>query len=121
MGDDVQIVLERLDALRQRFEDERDAQADRHAENVGRMENIFTEVRRTNGRVTTLEAQQRTLAEEFQSVRKRWHDFRDSIQSKLSSDTATGENRTLKMRDVYVFLGGLGAFYFVAKLFHWLP
>jgi hypothetical protein len=68
-----------------------------------------------------LEVGFKTLAEEFQSIRKRWHDFRDSVQSRLSSNTATGENRTLTMRDVYMFCGGCGMIYAFFKMMKWTP
>lgn len=122
MGADVDIVLAKLDALRERFDDERETNADRHSENVTRLERIEHEVKRTNGRVTTLEEKQRTLGDEFQAVRKRWHDFRESIQDKLrSTRERSGENRHLTMRDVYLFSGGFAMFYALAKLMNWIP
>lgn len=59
MGDDV--LIAKLDALRDRFEDERDANAERHSENVARLGRIEDQVRQTNGRVTRAEEQIKTL------------------------------------------------------------
>lgn len=52
---DMDIVLVKLDALSQRFDDERAMNVERHEENVTRLERIEGEVRKTNGRVTVLE------------------------------------------------------------------
>lgn len=114
MGRDIKEHIER------RFSETREIQAERHDENVDRMDAMLAEARKTNGRVTTLETMHRALHEEFQAIRKRWHDFRDSIQSKLSTEGA-GENRHLTMRDVYVFVGGFTMFYALGKLMKWIP
>lgn len=38
-----------------------------------------------------------------------------------TTSNVTGENRTLTMRDVYVFCGGFTMFYAFAKLLKWIP
>lgn len=37
----------------------------------------------------------------------------------LSASSSSGENRTITMRDVYMFGGGLSMFYAVGKLMKW--
>lgn len=115
----------------ERYSEQRNLSDGRHKENVERMDTIVGEVRETNGKVLVLEERQRSIMEEFAAVRKRWHEFRESIQLLTRGPQGlpgpqgvpglTGENRQLTMRDVYVFAGGFGIFYAVAKLFHWLP
>ena len=126
LGLNLQNQVDRRFTEQRERRDERDKLAeDRHRENVSRMDTILSEVRETNGRVIVLEDRHKSLAEEFQAIRKRWHDFRDSIQNKLSehraSDAITGENRQITMRDVYMFCGGFGIFYGIAKIMKWIP
>jgi hypothetical protein len=63
--DDVQ-ALQRLmeagfEALKERLDDDRTVQTQRHNENVGRLASIEREVRHTNGRVTRNEEQIKSL------------------------------------------------------------
>lgn len=140
MGDDVQQLRTELraeirdgnaslrDHFNSRFDDAADARDRMHLDNMTVSREIRDEQRKTNGRVTALEVLYTTMLDRCKVLEKRWHDFRDSIQAKVYRDanrdgngTATGENRTLTMRDMYVFVGGLSAAYFVAKVFKWLP
>ena len=111
--------------------EQRERSDEKHREGIERIDALTEEVRETIGKVILLEERHRSLFEEFQAIRKRWHDFRDSIQSKLTGPPGpqgiqgiqglSGENRLISMRDVYLFTGGLGMFYAIAKLFKWLP
>lgn len=125
MRDGFSVLKEHIDA---RFDDSREERALMHGENLQQFRDVIAEQRKTNGRVTTLETVTRTLADEFQGIRRRWHDFRDSIQAKVTEAQAhkpataeTGENRHLTMRDVYVFVGGFSMFYAIGKLMKWIP
>lgn len=63
--DDVQAlraVMEAgFEAMKERFDDERGLQLQRHTENIGRLASIEREVRHTNGRVTRNEEQIKSL------------------------------------------------------------
>lgn len=108
-----------------RFNDSHTVRDRMHAEYLTELREIKAEAKRTNGRVLVLEERHRSLHDEFQSIRARWHKFRESIQdcivARRELGAASGENRTLTMRDVYVFAGGVSVFYAVAKIFRWLP
>jgi predicted nuclease with TOPRIM domain len=108
------------DHLDTRFNDSHTVRDRMHAENLTELRAIKEEAKKTNGRVTVLEERHRSLHDEFQGIRKRWHDFRESIQDRLSS-RVSGENRTVTMRDVYVYVAGVGSLYTLAKLLRWLP
>jgi predicted nuclease with TOPRIM domain len=101
---------------------------ERHRDNLGRMDGqteqlaeMLIEARKTNGRITTLEVETRTLKDEFKAIRQRWHDFRDSIVKSVSDTGGLGENRKITMRDVTLFGAGIGLFYAFAKILKWLP
>ena len=125
LGLNIQTQVDRRFTEQRERREERDKLAEeRHRENVMRMETIINEVRQTNGRVIVLEDRHKSLAEEFQAIRKRWHDFRDSIQDKLSKANdgiGTGENRRLVVRDVTLVSGGFALCYALAKLMKWIP
>ena len=100
-----------LEQINQRFDDLMDRGDHRHAENQDRMRDIVNEAKIANGRLTRLEEKHSALFNEFQAIRKRWHDFRESIQLKLQGPQGpqgiqgiqgvSGENRHVTMRDVY--------------------
>ncbi len=116
----------------------RERSNERHAENIANIKDIVQEMRITNGRVVALETNHKNLQEEFQGIRKRWHDFRDSIQLKVQNNQGPagpqgaqgiqglqGENRNLTMRDFNIAFAsvslGFALFYTFAKLMKWLP
>jgi predicted nuclease with TOPRIM domain len=81
-------------SLHRRFDDEREARKQQHAENQDMLREIRAEAKLTNGRITRLESIAQTLKDEFQGIRERWHKFRESIQdsvSKLSNGPEKGE------------------------------
>jgi predicted nuclease with TOPRIM domain len=108
-----------------RFNDSHMTRDRMHAENLTELRAIKDEAKKTNGRVSVLEERHRSLYDEFQGIRKRWHDFRESIQDRLvnaaAGSAAAGENRTVTMRDVYVYVAGVGSLYALAKLLRWIP
>jgi hypothetical protein len=111
-----------LDHMDRRFKEKKETDSDKHLENLGRFDMLISKSDKLTDRVTTLEAITKTIQDEFQAIRKRWHDFRDSVQSKLSdSGLGTGENRRLVVRDVTLVAGGCALFYAFAKMMKWLP
>jgi hypothetical protein len=117
MGKAIQEQIDR------RFIEQRDRGDERHADNLDRFDAILAEQRRTNGRVTTLEALFKELKDEFTGIRRRWHDFRDSIVKSIKADggIGTGENRKLVVRDFLLVSGTIVACYAFAKAFRWVP
>jgi hypothetical protein len=116
-------ILEHMD---RRFKEKKETDSDKHDEYLGRFDTLITKSDRLTDRVTTLEALTRALQDEFQAIRKRWHDFRDSVQTKLADGGfGTGENRKLTTRDFTIaFSGvslGLSMFYALAKILKWIP
>ncbi len=120
-----------VEEMNRRFSESRERGDEKHDENKENLSAILSEAKRTNGRITRLEVETVTLKEEFQGIRKRWHDFRDSVQSRIQGPQGpqgiqgvqgeSGENRHVTMRDVYMFVGGFGIFYGLAKMLKWLP
>ncbi len=124
-------IIEQMD---RRFRESRERGDEKHDENKEFQVAILAEAKKTNGRITTLEVETRTLKDEFQGIRKRWHDFRDSVQARLHGaqgpqgpqgiqgvQGASGENRHVTMRDVYMFCGGAGIIWALAKTMKWIP
>jgi len=94
--------------LNRRFDDAREVGDQRHSENITRMDSIVVQVRITNGRVTRLESLYDGLKDEFDAVRKRWHEFRDSVQKAMArfvEPVTTGESRPLTQREFGLLLG----------------
>jgi predicted nuclease with TOPRIM domain len=73
----------------------------RHGENADRLDVILEQCRETNGRVSKLEALYQRLDQEFQGIRKRWHEFRESIQKIVSTRAAvSSDERSLTRREL---------------------
>ncbi len=97
--DDVrQVSQDVLSQINQRFDDLMDRGDQRHGENVRRMEYIADQTRQTNGRVTALEVIVRNIKEDFNGIRKRWHDFRDSFQQ--STNTLSSDEKLLTRKEL---------------------
>lgn len=100
------------DVLRQvflRMDDESKNGDQKHIENQTLMREMVAEQRKTNGRVTRLEVGlenviayvgklEQRWTDEFNGIRKRWHDFRDSIQTAIGK-TGKGELSPLTRLD----------------------
>lgn len=111
-----QVVESGFRAVDERFETQQEQSRHQHAENVARMDRIEghaerteVEVRKTNGRVTRLEEQVRTLF--------------NAIERKVSAVTTDIGDRTgITRRDVAVFIAGAGgpivAYKFAEWVFH---
>ncbi len=130
--DDVrQLGLDIIGQVDRRFGEARERGDEKHGENREVQAAILAEAERTNRRITRLEVETGTLKDEFKAVRERWHAFRESITTKLPGPQGiqgihgvpgeSGENRHVTMRDVYMFCGGFGIFYALAKMLKWLP
>ena len=93
--EDVRVsVREILEHIDRRLDERNRHQDSRHQENIDRMETVIELQRITNGRISKLEALYGQLDREFQSIRKRWHDFRDSVQKFLHSHKQTASTST---------------------------
>jgi hypothetical protein len=115
MGDDV------ITRVSQLMAQERGYREQQHAENKGLFQSVIAKQDITNGRVTRLEEAVKFLREEFQTIRQRWHSFRDSVQDAISKTvTATGELSPVTRLDIktafgiYVF--GIGTLMAIMKL-----
>lgn len=89
VSDSQELIQQGFAAINQRLTDYHAEHLRMHAENVKRMDFIAEQTQRTNGRVTTLEAVTRSLQDEFQAVRRRWHDFRETLTDHVSKQLAT--------------------------------
>ena len=125
MGHAIQVQIDR------RFVEQRERGDERHADNLERFDALLSKADRADERLTKLEVITKNLQEEFQAIRKRWHDFRDSITSKITGPQGpqglqgdrgeSGENRRITKWDVIIFAAGGGMFYALAKLMKWIP
>jgi hypothetical protein len=105
-------------AVNRRLDDEKNANSERHKENVIRLVRIEDEAKATNGRVTTLEADGRTFAGQIKEIFRRLSGHRRRADREDSDENETGliNNRRLTQRDAYmIFIGG-GALWALVKL-----
>lgn len=69
--------------VNRRFDEARAVGNQRHDENVDRLERIEASHNLIGERVVRLEGSHSALSADFQGIRQRWHDFRDSIQQAI--------------------------------------
>jgi predicted nuclease with TOPRIM domain len=62
--------------MNRRFDEQRELGDQRHSENIDRMDQLAS----IDTRLTILEQAMLAIKDEFAGIRKRWHDFRDSLQ-----------------------------------------
>ncbi len=120
--DDVrQLLDERFQRVLDRMEQESTYRQQQHAENQAGHRELMTEAQRTNGRVTRLEEATRILREEFQSIRSRWHSFRDSLADSIAKvSNPTSDLMPVTRKDLSIAIGilmlGMGAMLTIMKL-----
>lgn len=106
MDAEMQVVIARLDALRERIDDMRHVSAQRHDENTARMKSIEGKQDFTNGKVTRNAYDIETLFRKVGELTKR-----------LTGHSADGKGIT--KRDVYMFALGGGGVIAAWKFVEW--
>ena len=88
--------------MNRRFDEQKDWSDQRHSENLERLDFLGAQTAKTNGRVSVLESAMKALQEEFQAIRTRWHNFRDSLSDTVAKALRpeTWDNRPLSWREL---------------------
>lgn len=102
-----ELIEQGFRAVNVRLDDMHDQMIHMHTENRDRLDKINGRVGRAHELIAVLQEAVSTLKAEFQSIRERWHKFRDSVQSIVDQpiNKPDGDERPITRKELGWVIG----------------